>query len=767
MKKLFLFFLLFVTVNVIAQFGDKSFYLVDSLNLNEINKYDLQLIDSSLTFFHNVKEDTTKISILASLSENIEDQGTWPKYNQLVYDLSVEKLKQISPENKRETFFYLDYKNRALINLGYLYIMQGKVDIALKYYERSKEILEITNDKPGLAAYYNSVGYIHINQGSIKQGLDLLIKSLKIREKLDDLDAIATSLTNIGYVYKNQNEFEKALEYFEKSLKIRRLLNDKGGEALCLGHLGSLYDSQNQKEKANEYYHKALEISEQTNNEYSTAYHLHNIGTILFEKKKYDKAIEYQNRSLTLRKKINDLGGIAASNCKLGNIYFEQNNMPKAYEFAQESMRLAEKLNYPKEISEAAALLQKIYRKQNKWQDAYKMFEIQITMRDSLNNEETQKAAISQQMQYTYEKEKLADSLEFATQQAIKDLVIKESNAKIEVQKAESKILYGGVFLLILLVAAALWAFRSKNRDNEIISIQKELVEEKNKEIVDSIKYAKRIQTAILPSDSAIKDKLKNAFILYKPKDIVAGDFYWMETIGNESRVISRENPTPNTQHSKHIILFAAADCTGHGVPGAMVSVVCNNALNRSVREHGLTDPGQILDKTREIVIQEFEKSDEKVSDGMDIALCVLEGYNLMYAGANNPLWIIRSRHSVLDVESPDKEITGQASNDEFELIEVKATKQPIGKFDNPQPYLTHKIELEKGDTIYLFSDGFVDQFGGKNGKKYKAANYRKLLLSIQQEPMDKQKQLINTTFDNWKGNLEQVDDVCIIGVRV
>lgn len=726
MKKLFLIFLLFLTANVIAQFGDKSFYLIDSINLKEINKYDLQLIDSTLANFHQIKEDSTKISILGNLAENIEDQQIWPRYNQLVYDLSVEKLKKISPENKKEKFFYLDYKNRAIINFGYLYLMQGKVDIALKYYEKSKEILEITNDKQGLAAYYNSVGYIHINQGSIKKGLDFLIKSLKIREKLDDLDAIATSLTNIGYVYKNQNEFDKALEYFEKSLNIRKLLNDKGGEAMCLGHLGSLYDSQNQKEKANEFYHKALAISEQTNDEYSTAYHLHNIGTILFEKKQYNEAIKYQNRSLEIRKKINDLGGISSSTCKLGKIYFEQQNIPKALEYGQEAMRLAEKLNYPKEIAEAAALLQKIYRKQNKWQDAFKMFELQITMQDSLNNKETQKAAISQQMQYTYEKEKLADSLEFATQQAIKDLVIKESNAKIEVQKAESKILYGGVILLILLVAAALWAFRSKKRDNEIISLQKVLVEEKNKEIVDSIKYAKRIQKAILPPDKAIKDKLKNAFVLYKPKDIVAGDFYWLESSNNK-------------------VLFAVADCTGHGVPGAMVSVVCNNALNRSVREHGLTNPGEILDKTREIVIQEFEKSDEKVSDGMDIALCVIDGTQLTYAGANNPLWIIRNN----------------------ELLETKATKQPIGKFDNPQPYLTHKIALEKGDTIYLFSDGFVDQFGGNKEKKYKAANFRKLLLSIQQEPMDKQQQLINATFENWKGKLEQVDDVCVIGVRI
>jgi serine phosphatase RsbU (regulator of sigma subunit) len=232
--------------------------------------------------------------------------------------------------------------------------------------------------------------------------------------------------------------------------------------------------------------------------------------------------------------------------------------------------------------------------------------------------------------------------------------------------------------------------------------------------------------------------------VLYLPKDIVAGDFYWMETTSGELRVEGDENPPHKTHHSPHI-LFAAADCTGHGVPGAMVSVVCNNGLNRSVREHGLTNPSEILNKTREIVITEFEKSEDEVKDGMDIALCSLEGNHLQYAGANNPLWIIRNE----------------------EIIEIKANKQPIGKFDNPLPYTTHDIELEKGDTIYIFSDGYVDQFGGENGKKFKAANFKKLLLSIQHEPMEKQRELIHNAFETWKGHLEQVDDVCVIGVRI
>jgi len=270
------------------------------------------------------------------------------------------------------------------------------------------------------------------------------------------------------------------------------------------------------------------------------------------------------------------------------------------------------------------------------------------------------------------------------------------------------------------------------DRTKELVH-QKELVEEKNTEILDSINYAKRIQSAILPPLKIVKEYLQESFILYKPKDVVAGDFYWME-------------------HTNNKVLFAAADCTGHGVPGAMVSVVCNNALNRSVREYGLTIPGEILDKTREIVINEFEQSEEDVKDGMDIALCCLEGNTLTYSGAHNPLWIIRT--------SPDGRQDG-------EVIETKADKEPIGSFDKMSPYTTHTFELLKGDSLYLFSDGYPDQFGGERGKKFKTGNFKKLLISIQDKSMDEQREILLSEFNKWKGSIEQIDDVCVIGVRI
>lgn len=310
---------------------------------------------------------------------------------------------------------------------------------------------------------------------------------------------------------------------------------------------------------------------------------------------------------------------------------------------------------------------------------------------------------------------------------------VKQKELEIRAQKKTMIVLVGVSLLILLLLVVVIKGFYNKKRDNKLIVQQKEIVEssrkdleEKHKEITDSIHYAKRIQAAILPPNKIVKQHLKDSFILYKPKDIVAGDFYWLEVKDKK-------------------VLFAAADCTGHGVPGAMVSVVCNNGLNRSVREHGITDPGKILDKTRQIVIQEFEKSDDEVKDGMDISLCVLDGQKLYWAGANNPLWIIRNGN----------------------LIEVKPDKQPIGKYAEEKPFTTHEIELQQGDSIYVFTDGYQDQFGGNKSKKFKAAKLKELLLGIQHENMDIQLNSISQTFDRWRGDLEQVDDVCVIGVRV
>ena len=260
------------------------------------------------------------------------------------------------------------------------------------------------------------------------------------------------------------------------------------------------------------------------------------------------------------------------------------------------------------------------------------------------------------------------------------------------------------------------------------IKKQKAIVDEKNKDITDSIRYSKRIQDAILPPPKLIKQLLSESFVLYKPKDIVAGDFYWME----------REDDK---------IFFTAADCTGHGVPGAMLSVMCSNALSKSVKELRIYEPAKILDKVVEILEERFEKSEEDIWDGMDLALCCLnlQAKKLEFSGANNQLYLIRNG----------------------ELNETKGDRQPVGKHDNRKPFTNHTIEIQTGDSIYVSTDGYADQFGGTRDKKFTYRRFRKLMVSISEENMSEQMEVMDSTIEEWKGKTEQIDDICIIGVRV
>lgn len=291
-------------------------------------------------------------------------------------------------------------------------------------------------------------------------------------------------------------------------------------------------------------------------------------------------------------------------------------------------------------------------------------------------------------------------------------------------------------------------------KQRDIAKHQKHLVEEKNVEIMDSINYAKRLQNAILTPVKTIYETFQESFILYLPKDVVAGDFYWT----NLAKL--------NKRDSRNMI--AAADCTGHGVPGAMVSVVCSNALDRSVKEFGLTNPAEVLDKTTDLVIETFEKSEDEVKDGMDISLCSFERREnhteLQYAGANNNLWILSTKPNVV--------VNGQTiepvlQEERVNLFEVKATKQPVGKYLDRKDFENNVIELHKGDAVYLFTDGFADQFGGEKGKKYKYKPFKKFLMSGFEKDLQIQMTGLNDEFNRWMGDLEQIDDVCVIGVRV
>ena len=321
-------------------------------------------------------------------------------------------------------------------------------------------------------------------------------------------------------------------------------------------------------------------------------------------------------------------------------------------------------------------------------------------------------------------------------------------------------------YLIICIVSLGILIFFIKYRERKLkkekaileqkveertkeIKEQKEVIEEKNRDIMASIKYAQRIQDAILPPGKIVKQFVEDSFILYKPKDIVSGDFYWIEP-------------------KQNYIYFSAVDCTGHGVPGAFMSIVGHNGLNRALREYGLLRPSEILDKLNDIVAETLRQTENSnVKDGMDLALCAINKntFQLEYAGANNPLYIVR-KTNVLNT-SDNQKIETDISSNGFYLFEIKGNAQPIGAFEHRQNFTNHSFQLEKGDTIYVFSDGYADQFGGAKGKKFKYKPFKELLVSFQNLSLSEQKDVLDITNNEWRGNLEQIDDICIIGVKL
>lgn len=705
-------------------------------------------IDSLKNILKSAKHDTARCTALSDLIGAENDDKIWPLYNEQLLKLS-EKGANNSALTKKEKKFYLEFLADALNNKGYLSSKQGNIPKALEFYNKSIKIKEKANDKKGIAAILNNLGSIHLRQGDIPKALDYMHKSLKIQEEINDKNGIAYSLNNIATIYINMKDYQNALIYFNRSLEIREGLKNKMGIATTYNNIAAVYTKQNNLSKALEYHQKSLALRTEIKDKLGIANSLVNMGGIYFTQGNNTQALKNFHLGLKMQEEILDKTGASMTLINIAELLLKKGKTREALTYATRSLQLGKELNFPDNIRRSAFILRKIYQKTGQYKEAYQMFELETQMNEKIYSAEAKKEAIRKQIQYVYEKKAAADSVLNAQERIVKNAELKAKNVQLKHEKTKEISLYGGLAIVLIFSFFLYKRYKITYNQKEIISVkeqetnrQKILLEIKNKEIMDSITYAKRIQSAILPPAKIVKEYLKESFILYKPRNIVAGDFYWMEQIQNG-------------------IIFAAADCTGHGVPGAMVSVVCNNALNRSIREYNLSNPGEILDKTRELVISEFKKSDDEMKDGMDISLCKFEfesteapeinwnNTKLQWAGANNPLWIIR----------------------ENEIIEYKGDKQPIGFYIEPKPFTTHSIDLKQNDLIYIFTDGFQDQFGGsthfENGKKIKTSRMKELFLSISHKSMNEQKEIIDQFFEDWKRDLDQVDDVCVIGVRI
>jgi len=676
------------------------------------------LIDSLENVYGKTSDPKTKIDLKMEIEE-------------LRYNFDADLWIKLAEDAHK--IIYTEAEAKCLNNVGFILSSEGKPDEAITYYQKALDLYRKINSIKGMAGTYNDLGAIYHDIKETEKCLEYYKKSNELYLKSGDSLGISLSSHNMSTIYAEQKDFAKSKEYALKSLTISRSIRDYQGLPSILQNLGTILEQEGNADSALILYREAYSVSVATNFPPGIAYTGISIGTAYYSV--YTKGLK------------EDL--------------IQPSKLDSAKFYLLQSYTIGEQIMSPDIRKRASQQLMRVYATEKDWEKAFTYSKRFYELKDTLTNTEKQKEILRSQLEYEHNLEKLKTEEENKAQQAVAE----------EKAKRQFFIIVGAGILVVLLILFSIVIIRRwklSQHQKLIIGHQKEIVEEKQKEIIDSINYAQRIQNAILPSMEEWNKNLSDSFILYKPKDIVAGDFYWMETIPVAGAVAggSETHLTAAAAANCNLIFIAAADCTGHGVPGAMVSVICSNALNKCVLELGITEPGKILDKTRELVIERFAKSGKEVKDGMDISLCCftfdvlssmleyqqhktnnIKDKTLHWSGANNPLWIIK--------------------NNTKEVIEIGGDKQPIGYTENPQAFTTHEVFIEKGDSVYLLTDGFADQFGGAKGKKFKYSNLNKLLVGISEFSMDIQKEKLDQEFEKWKGELEQVDDVCIIGIKI
>ena len=596
---------------------------------------------------------------------------------------------------------------------------EGNYEEANKYATEALALAERTNFKKGKANACNNKGLIFWRLGNYPEALKNNFTNLKISEEIGYKLGIARAYMNIGNIYGEQKNYPEAVKNYFACLKITKELGEKHGIALAYNNIGVSYNAQKIFPEALKNFFLCLKISQEQGDKVLIALSSANIASVYLDEGRYSEALQYGFASEKVYQEVGDKNGFVWIYNILGNTYIKLKDMPNAEKYLKEGLALAKEIKSQDDLEMSYDALAKLDSARGDFKGALEYYKLSTIAKDSILNEKSAKQTNEMRARYETEKKE---------QQIL--LLNKEKEKQVVEAAAESKrqrlIIY---FIAILALSAIIFGvviFRSL----KITRNQKRIIDEKNLKITDSISYAQKIQEAILPKDELLKNLFSDSFIFFRPKDIVSGDFYWLGDKGDKK-------------------IFAVVDCTGHGVPGAFMSMIGNALLNEIVNDEGIEEPDEILNHLREKVIHSLKQSDEgEANDGMEIALCVLDkSKNLLYfSGAKNSIY--HFRQGVLN--------------------EYKGDKQSISfERGKEEPFTKHVIEIQEGDTIYLFTDGFADQKGGEEKRKFYYNPFQQLLAAIQQEPMTKQQSILLDTFNKWKGNIEQVDDLLVMGVRI
>jgi len=693
----------------------------------------------------------------------------------LEYRLKVSKIHEETDDKSNLGF--------ALGEIGSLYREKGEYEKALEYHLKASKIFEELGDKNGLGFSLDNIGGIYRELGNYEKALEFHLKASKFKEEIGDKRGLGYSYDNIGRIYKEQRNYEKALEFHIKGVKFKEETGDKRGMSYTFGEIGNIYSEQGIYDKALEFHFKALKIREETDDKRALGYTLSFIGKIFSKQGNYEKALEYylqssslceeignkkglgtaydqigtiyadqeryeialayQRKAVKISEEMGNKRGLVYSLRNIGNTYVSQAQYNRALEYQNKSLQIAKETGSQTLIRDSYQAISSAYSLMNDYQNALEYYQLYTATKDSIRSETSVNQMAEMQSKYEGEKKDKEISL------LKKDTEIKDAEAK-----KQRILLFSSLFAFILVSALAFLLFnrfKLKRKANEQLEQLNSKLAETNGKITESINYALRIQQSILPTPKLILKYFPQSFVMYKPKDVVSGDFPWMFKKGDDYYI-------------------AAVDCTGHGVPGAFMSIIGHSLLNEIVRDKNIEDPAEILISLHEGVNLTLKQTEEdsKSNDGMEVALCKINFKKQLveFSGANRPLYFLNNAE-LIQYNGDSIPIGG---NDYKIRLRKKLKKNNAESEHSDHPieikFTNHKIKFKKNDAIFLFSDGLPDQFGGPKGLKYGPKQIKEKIMDNQHLSMYELSDFFNAEFEEWKGSSKQIDDILFIGVK-
>jgi len=620
---------------------------------------------------------------------------------------------------------------------GSFYSDLGDYATCAAYIKKSIKLREKIGDEIGLAACYSFLGLCYSHLDDYLQGIEYIQKSIVIRESIGDKRGLANSYLTLYRVYSQLGEVQKAMDSELKSLAICKELKDLQCISGRYTNLGKLCQRKGDYKQALRYHQDALKLSKQLGIKNRTAEVHENMARLFLATNKNDLALAHIDSSLAIRKDIRDREGIASAEIVKAEISLVQEDPKTALLLARSALQIAQQLKLRSLVKDAYHIISRSLEKTGNSDEALDYFKKFVHLRDSLLDIDKSKELVRQELEFAFTKKEEQQRIE----QERKEEITRQKS-----QRQRNIILSGAIVLLLvsLLLVFSIYQYRLKNKSqkelevsntqlsikNEELEESKSIIEHQHLEITDSIRYAKQIQSAVLPDEQELSGLFRSSFVFFRPKDVISGDFYWVTAVGDR-------------------VVFATVDCTGHGVPGGFMSMLGVSLLNEIVIEQQILDPAEILNRLREKVITSLRQKggEGEQKDGMDMTLLVFDKTNsiLSFALANQCFY----------------HISGSQVN------ELKGDRFPVGIFgDEPKPFTNYQLSIQPGDRIYTFSDGYPDQFGGPKGKKFKYQQLKEQIISLQDRSLPEQGKALIAVFDAWKGELEQIDDVTLVGIE-